>query len=72
LISLKRVNVDPITIWYQALWSQKAAHLFYDTYNEFVSLFKKLVFGENTSRLSQEALNFLDKKGIMEKTNTLL
>jgi hypothetical protein len=25
------------------------------------------VFGENTSRLSQEALDFLDKKGIMEK-----
>jgi hypothetical protein len=35
-------------------------------YNEFESLFKKLIFGENNSRLSLEALNFLDKKGIIE------
>jgi hypothetical protein len=54
-------------MWYQALWRQKVAHYFYELYNEFVYVFKKLVFGENTSRLSQEALNFMDEKGIVEE-----
>jgi hypothetical protein len=50
----KRVNcnVDPVTMLYQALWRKKVAHYFYEVYNEFVFIFKKLVFGGNTSRLS--------------------
>jgi hypothetical protein len=48
----KRVNckVDPVTMWYQALWRQKVIHYFYEVYNDFVSAFKKLLFRENTSR----------------------
>jgi hypothetical protein len=61
LIIRKRVNceVDPITVWYQALWRQKTSIFFYEVYNEFVTVFKKLLFGENTSRISSEATNFL-------------
>jgi hypothetical protein len=54
-------------MWYQALSRKKAPHYFYEVYNEFIFVFKKLVFGGNTSRLSQEALNFLNKKGIVEE-----
>ena len=65
----KRVNskIDPVTMWYQDLWRQKVTHYFYEVYNDFVSEFKKFLFGEDTSRLSLEASIFLDKKGIMEK-----
>jgi hypothetical protein len=60
-------NVDPVTMWYQSLWRKKIAHYFYEVYNEFVFVFKKLVFGGNTSRLSQEALTFMNEKGIIEE-----
>jgi hypothetical protein len=65
----KRVNckVDPVTMSYQALWRQKVIHYLYEFYNDFVSAFKKLLFRENTSRLSLEASAFLDTKGILEK-----
>jgi hypothetical protein len=65
----KRVNpkIDPVTMCYQALWRQKVVHCFYEVYNDFVSEFKKLLFGEDTSRISLEASRFLDKKGILEK-----
>jgi hypothetical protein len=36
-------------------------------YNEFVTVFKKLLFGDNTSRLSSEAVTFLNKRGTLEK-----
>jgi hypothetical protein len=67
-------NVDLVTMWYQALCGQKTTHYFYEVYNEFMFVFKKLVFGGNTSRLSHEALSFLNKKGIaedMEKYNII-
>ena len=54
-------------MWYPGLWRQKASYYLYEVYNEFVFVFKKLVFGENTSRLSREATIFLDKKGTVEK-----
>jgi hypothetical protein len=65
----KRVNCyfDPIKMWYQAPWRQKDAHYFFEVYNEFVHVFNKMVFGGNTSRLSQEALIFLNKTGIVEE-----
>jgi hypothetical protein len=52
---------------YQALWRQKVIHCFYEVYNDFVSEFKKLLFGEDTSRISLEASIFLDKNRIPEK-----
>ena len=54
-------------MWYQGLWRQKVSYYFYEVYNEFVFVFQKLVFAENTSKLSCEASIFLDKKGIIEK-----
>jgi len=65
----KGVNskIDPVTMWYQALWRQKFIHYFYEVYNDFVSEFNKLLFVEYTSRISLEASTFLDKKGILEK-----
>jgi hypothetical protein len=65
----KRVNskVDPVTMMYQALWRHKVGHYFYEVYNNFVSKFKKLLFGDDTSRLSLEASTFLNGKGVLEK-----
>jgi hypothetical protein len=65
----KRVNfrVDLVTMWYQDLWRQKVIHYFYEDYKDFVYAFMKIIFRENTSKLSLEASNFLDSKGILEK-----
>jgi hypothetical protein len=37
---------------------------FYEVHNAFIYVFKKLIFGPKTSRLSLEATTFLDKRGI--------
>jgi hypothetical protein len=65
----KRVDckIDPIPMWYQALWRHRVTYHFYEVYNRFVSIFKKLIFGSKTSRLSLEASKFLDKRGSYEK-----
>jgi hypothetical protein len=57
---------------YQALWRKKVIHCFYEVYNDFVSEFKKLIFGEDTSRLSLEASRFFNKKGILEKMDNYI
>jgi hypothetical protein len=54
-------------MWYQALWKQKVVHHFYEFYNDFVSVFKKFLFGEDTSRISLELSSFLNTKGVIEK-----
>jgi len=54
-------------MWYQHLWIWKANYYFYEVYNEFLIVFKKLLFGENTTRLSLEAMAFLNKRGTLEK-----
>jgi hypothetical protein len=65
----KRVDrkIDPVIVWYQALWRQKNSIYFYEERNEFVTVFKKTLFGDNTSILSSEETSFLNKKGILEK-----
>jgi hypothetical protein len=35
--------------------------------NEFVSIFKKIMLGENTPKIFVEATKFLEKKGTIEK-----
>jgi hypothetical protein len=60
-------KIDPVPMWYQALWRQRVTYHFYEVYNGFVYVFKKLIFGPKTSRLSLEASKFLDKKGSYEK-----
>jgi len=69
LIVGKRVNckIDLVTMRYQALWRYRYTYYFYEVYNEFVIVFKKLRFGENIYRLSLEAMNFLDKRGSLGK-----
>jgi hypothetical protein len=44
----------------------KAMYHFYEVNNAFISSFKKLIYGPNTSRLSLEATSFLDKRGSFE------
>jgi len=61
-------KIDPVTMWYQDLWRQKATYHFYEVYKKFMTIFKKLLFGEYTTRLSLEALIFLNKRGTLEKT----
>jgi hypothetical protein len=50
----KRVNceIDLVTFWYQALWRHKTSLYFYKFYNDFVSVFKRLLLGENSPRIS--------------------
>jgi hypothetical protein len=62
-----KIKVDPVTMWYQALWRQRVNHHFYEVYSYFVSKFKKLLFGEDTSQLSLEATTFLKGRGVLEK-----
>jgi len=54
-------------MWFHALWRQKVIHYFYEFYNDFVSVLKKILFGEDTSRNSLEASVFLSTKGVLEK-----
>jgi hypothetical protein len=65
----KKVNCefDPVTFWYHALWRHKDSLHFYEVLNEFVSIFKGLLFGKDTPRLSAQESKFLDKKGTLEK-----
>jgi hypothetical protein len=62
-----KCEADLVTFWYQALWRHKTPLFFYEVYNDFVSIFKKNLFGESTSRISIEAAKFLEKKGTIEK-----
>jgi hypothetical protein len=50
LTTSKRVNreIDPTTFWYQELWIDKTSLYFYEVYNDFVSVFKRLLLGKNT------------------------
>jgi hypothetical protein len=65
----KRVNceIDPVTFWYQALWRHKTSLYFYELYYDFVLVFKGLLFGENTPRISNQANKLLEKKGMIEQ-----
>jgi hypothetical protein len=64
----KRVNceIDPVTFLYQAFWRHKTSLHFYEVYNYFVSIFKGLLFGKNTHRISNHASKFLEKNGTLE------
>jgi hypothetical protein len=60
-------ELDPVTLWYQALWRHKASLHFYEFYNDFVSFFKGLLFGKDTPRISDQENKLLDKKGMLEQ-----
>jgi hypothetical protein len=65
----KRVNCEAtlVTFWYHALWRHKTPLFFYEFYNDFFSVFKNILLGENTPRISVEATKYLEKKGTIEK-----
>jgi hypothetical protein len=46
----KRVNceLDLVTFWYQAFWRHKYYLHFYEVFNDFVLVFKGLLFGKDT------------------------
>jgi hypothetical protein len=64
----RRVNweFDPITFWYQALWKHNASRYFYEVFNDFVSVFKVMLLGEDSPHISDQVTKFLDKKGVLE------
>jgi hypothetical protein len=65
----KKVNCefDPVTFWYQTLWRHKASQHFYEVFNDFVSVFKGLIFGKDFPWMSDQASKFLDRKGTLEQ-----
>jgi hypothetical protein len=64
----KQVDIITYLIYtrYPYLWKQRAMHNFYEVYKSFLYVFKRLMFGENTSRLSLEATSFLNQRGEIE------
>jgi len=58
---------DPVTFWYQTLWRHKASHHFYEFFNDFVSIFKGLIFVNDFPWMPDQASKFLDKKGTLEQ-----
>jgi hypothetical protein len=45
-------KMELVYAWYSTLYRNKAQYYFYPVHNNFISEFKKLIFGPNTSRLS--------------------
>ena len=58
---------NPVTLWYQMLWRHKASQHFYEVFNDFVSVFKGLLFGKDTPQMSDQESKFLDSKGTLEQ-----
>jgi hypothetical protein len=59
-------KLEPVYAWYSVFYKHKSQYSFYPIYNNFISEFKKLIFGQSTSRLSLEATVFLSGKGVYE------
>jgi hypothetical protein len=49
------------------LWRHKVSLHFYEVFNEFVSVFKGLLFRKDTPRIFAQASKFLYKKGTSEQ-----
>jgi hypothetical protein len=69
LFICKKVNydLDPVNFWYQALWRHKKYFHFYEVFNDFVSVFKGLLFGKDTPRISHQASKFPNKNKMLEQ-----
>jgi hypothetical protein len=65
----KKLNseFDPVTFSCQILWRHDACQHFYKVFNDFVSVFKALIFGKYFPRLSGQLTIFLDRKGTLEE-----
>ena len=62
-----KIKFDHVTMWHHDLWKKTVDHHFYEVYSDFISKFKKLLFEEDTYRLSLEAASFLKGRGVLEK-----
>jgi hypothetical protein len=59
-------NKDLVLFWYPTLWIHKTPYRFYQVQSAFLSMFKKMIDGSSTQRLSNEATIFLTGKGSFE------
>jgi hypothetical protein len=59
-------KLEPFYVWYSILYRHKYQYDFYLVHNNFISEFKKLIFDNNTSRVSLEGTSFLFGKGAYE------
>jgi hypothetical protein len=66
LAKMVNCKLDHVQMWYLALWKQKVVYHCYEVNNAFISYFKRLIHGPNTSKLFLEVASFLDKKGSFE------
>jgi hypothetical protein len=60
-----KCEFDPVTFWYQTLWIQKASQHFYEVFNDFLSVFKRLMFRKDFPWMSDQVSKFLDRKGTL-------
>jgi len=58
---------DPVTFSCHKLWRHNACQQFYKVFNDFVSVFKALIFGKYFPRLFGQLTIFLDRKGTLEE-----
>jgi hypothetical protein len=66
ICKIMNCEVDQVTFWYKALWRHNTSLHFYEVYNDFVSVFKGLLFGKNTPRILDHENKFLEKKETLE------
>jgi hypothetical protein len=59
-------NLELVYAFYLVLYRHKDQYNFYPFHNNFISEFKRLIFGHNTSRLSLEVSTFISGKGSYE------
>jgi hypothetical protein len=52
-------KLEPVYTQYSVLYKHKSQYKFYSIHNNFILEFKKLIFDNNTSRLSLEEATFL-------------
>jgi hypothetical protein len=58
---------DLVTFLCQILWRHDTCQHFYKVFNDFVSVFKALIFGKYFPRLFGQLTIFLDRKGTLEE-----
>jgi len=59
-------KLEPVYAWYLVLYRHKTQYNFYPIHNNFISEFKKIIFGQSTSSLSMEETIFLSRKRVYE------
>ena len=65
----KKLNCefDMVTFSYQILLRHDACQHFKKVFNDFVSVFKGMIFGKDFPRMSEQTTKFLNRKGTLEE-----